>query len=58
MVKVKAFKGFLCKKEIAPKLLARPYDVLNTQEARELAEGNPMSFYHVNKPEMDLPDEI
>lgn len=58
MVKVKAFKGYLCNKEIALKVLAKPYDVLNTQEARELAEGNPMSFYHVNKPEMDLPDDI
>lgn len=58
MVKVKAFKGFLCNKDIALKVLAHPYDVLNTKEARVLAEGKPMSFYHVNKPEMDLPDDI
>jgi len=30
MVKVKAFKGFICKKDIALKVLAQPYDVLNT----------------------------
>lgn len=58
MVKVKAFKGLLARKDLAPKILANPYDVLNTDEARKEAEGNPASFYHVNKPEMDLPDDI
>ena len=58
MVKVKAFKGFICNKSIAEKLVSQPYDVLNTYEARVLAEGNPMSFFHVNKPEMDLPDDL
>jgi uncharacterized protein (DUF1015 family) len=37
MVKVKAFKGYLCNKDLAPKILARPYDCVDTLEARELA---------------------
>jgi uncharacterized protein (DUF1015 family) len=32
-----------------------PYDVVNTEEARALAEGNPLSFLHVSRPEIDLP---
>ncbi|HET6567718.1 MAG TPA: DUF1015 family protein [Rhodothermales bacterium] len=35
-----------------------PYDVINTEEARALAEGNPVSFLHVIRPEIDLPEEI
>ena len=34
-----------------------PYDVVNTSEARELARGNPLSFLHVVRPEIDLPDD-
>ena len=34
-----------------------PYDVVNTEEARALAEGNPLSFLHVSRPEIDLPRE-
>ena len=33
-----------------------PYDVVNTEEARALASGNPLSFLHVSRPEIDLPD--
>ena len=33
-----------------------PYDVVNTEEAKQLAEGNPLSFLHVIRPEIDLPD--
>src|SRR6266496_2260558 len=32
-----------------------PYDVVNTEEARELAKDNPLSFFHVSRPEIDLP---
>ena len=32
-----------------------PYDVVNTEEARALAEGNPLSFLRVSRPELDLP---
>ena len=39
----------------AAKVAAVPYDVVNTEEARQLAAGNPLSFLHVSRPEIDLP---
>jgi uncharacterized protein (DUF1015 family) len=39
----------------AAQVAAVPYDVVNTEEARALAEGNPLSFLHVSRPEIDLP---
>lgn len=39
----------------APQVAAVPYDVVNTEEARALASGNPWSFLHVSRPEIDLP---
>ena len=39
----------------AERVAAVPYDVVNTSEARELALGNPLSFLHVSRPEIDLP---
>jgi uncharacterized protein (DUF1015 family) len=48
------FRGLRPKKEYAEKVAAPPYDVLNSQEAREMAKGNPLSFLHINKPEIDL----
>lgn len=38
----------------AAEVLAPPYDVVNTEEARQMAEGRPWSFLHVSKPEIDL----
>ncbi|GAB4327846.1 MAG: DUF1015 family protein [Calditrichia bacterium] len=58
MAIVKPFKALRPKKELADKVAAPPYDVLNSQEAREMAKGNPYTFLHVNKPEIDLPEEI
>src|SRR5256714_8746612 len=40
----------------AAQVAAVPYDVVNTEEARALASGNPLSFLHVSRPEIDLPD--
>lgn len=57
MVKVRSFRGFLANYNYAHKIISPPYDVLNTEEARAMAEGNPMSFLHCNKPEIDLPPE-
>lgn len=37
------------------KIIAPPYDVLNTEEAKAMAGDNEMCFLHVNKPEIDLP---
>ena len=41
---------------LAPKVASVPYDVVDTREARQLSEGNPLSFLHVCRPEIDLPD--
>ncbi len=54
MATVKPFRGLRPKKELAPKVAAPPYDVLDSEEAREMARDNPYSFLHVNKPEIDL----
>ena len=58
MVKIKSFKGIRPVKDKAAQIASRPYDVLNKQEARVEAEGNPYSFLHVIKPEIDLADDI
>jgi len=57
MAILKPFRGIRPKKEFAKQIASRPYDVLNDQEAREESEGNPLSFYHVIKPEIDFPDD-
>ncbi|HOV83523.1 MAG TPA: DUF1015 family protein [Paludibacteraceae bacterium] len=54
MVKVKPFKGIRPPKDLVEKVASRPYDVLNSEEARAEAEGNPMSLYHIIKPEIDF----
>ena len=53
----RAFKGFRPKKEFAARIASFPYDVINSEEARELVRGNELSFLHVIKPEVDLPPE-
>lgn len=55
MVTVRPFRAIRPRDEIASKVAAYPYDVLNSEEARELAKDNPISFLHINKPEIDLP---
>ncbi len=52
------FKAFRPKQEFAQKVAAKPYDVLNSEEARKEVEGNPLSFLHVGKPEVDLEPNI
>lgn len=54
MAKVKPFKGIRPPREIAHEVASRPYDVLNSEEARAEAEGNPRSLYHIIKPEIDF----
>lgn len=58
MTKVKPFKGVRPPRHLVTKVASRPYDVLNSQEAREEAEGNPMSLYHIIKPEIDFGPEV
>lgn len=55
MATVKPFKGVRPVKDF-DKIACPPYDVINTQEAREMAKGNPLSFLHIDKPEIDLPE--
>ncbi|MDE6301612.1 MAG: DUF1015 family protein [Muribaculaceae bacterium] len=54
MAKVKPFKGVRPPKHLVEKVASRPYDVLNSEEARAEAEGNPHSLYHIIKPEIDF----
>jgi uncharacterized protein (DUF1015 family) len=52
MAIIKAFKGLRPPKELAPKVAARPYDVLSSEEARR--EANEYSLLHITKPEIDF----
>lgn len=54
MAKVKPFKGVRPPKHLVEQVASRPYDVLNSEEARKEAEGNAMSLYHIIKPEIDF----
>jgi uncharacterized protein (DUF1015 family) len=58
MAVLKAFRGIRPINDKALQIAARPYDVLNKVEARQEAAGNPYSFLHVTKPELDLPDTV
>ncbi len=55
---IKAFKGLRPPVEIVKELASRPYDVLNSAEARIEAAGNPYSLLHITKAEIDLPEGI
>ncbi len=55
MAIIKPFKGIRPPKNLVKKVASRPYDVLNSEEARAEAEGNPYSLYHIIKPEIDFP---
>ena len=54
MAKVKPFRGFRPPKNLVEQVESRPYDVLNSEEAREEAGGNEKSLYHIIKPEIDF----
>ena len=51
---IRSFSGLRPKPQHATEVVAPPYDVLNTAEARARAEGRPNSFLHISKPEIDL----
>jgi uncharacterized protein (DUF1015 family) len=55
MATLKPFAALRPKPELAAQICELPYDVMSSEEARELAAGNPWSFLHVSKPEIDLP---
>ncbi|MCK5519530.1 MAG: DUF1015 domain-containing protein, partial [Candidatus Marinimicrobia bacterium] len=56
MVMIKSFKAVRPRKDLVKKIASQPYDVLNSDEARLEAKGNPYSFLHVVKSEIDLPE--
>jgi uncharacterized protein (DUF1015 family) len=58
MAIIRAFNALRPPTEKALEVSAVPYDVVNTTEARQLAAGNSLSFLHVSRPEIDLPDGI
>ncbi len=58
MAIVRAFKGIRPVKDLASKIAALPYDVMNSEEAREMVKENPYSFLHVDKAEVDLDTSI
>ncbi len=58
MAIIKPFKGLRPIKDNVQKIASRPYDVLNSDEARDEVKGNPFSFLHVVKPEIDLPKDV
>ena len=56
MVDLRPFRALRPRVDLAPRVAAPPYDVVDVAEARALAAGNPDSFLHVNRPEIALPD--
>ncbi len=55
MAVVKPFAALRPTPELAPRICELPYDVMSSEEARQTVSGNPLSFLHVSKPEIDLP---
>ena len=58
MVKVKPFQGLLANIKLLPDIISLPYDCLSTEEARNLTKWNKFSFLRVEKPEIDLPEDL
>jgi len=55
MATIKPFAAVRPRPELAAQICELPYDVMSSEEARAMAAGNPLSFLHVSKPEIDLP---
>lgn len=55
---IKQFKAFRPQPKLVTKIASPPYDVLNTEEARQLVKDNPYSFLHINKAEIDLDSSV
>lgn len=56
MAQIRPFAALRPSPLLANKICELPYDVMSSAEARDLARGNPLSFLHVSKPEIDLPE--
>ena len=57
MVRIKPFAALRPRPDVADQVASVPYDVVNTREARDLVQGNDLSFLHVVRPEVDLPED-
>jgi len=55
---VRPFKGIRPNEELAPKVASLPYDVMDREEAKEMAKGNEYSFLHVVRAEIDVDDSV
>ncbi|MEK0174748.1 DUF1015 domain-containing protein [Tetragenococcus halophilus] len=58
MVVVRPFRAIRPKASLADKVAELPYDVVDSSQARDLAEGNPYSYFHIDKAEIDLSQSI
>ncbi|MEI8059029.1 MAG: DUF1015 family protein [Ferruginibacter sp.] len=58
MITIAPFKALRPEAQFAKQVASRPYDVLNSKEAKVEAQGNPASFLHITKSEIDLPEDI
>jgi uncharacterized protein (DUF1015 family) len=58
MITIAPFKALRPEPSMAKQVASQPYDVLSSQEAKVLAQGNPASFLHITKSEIDLPDTV
>ena len=58
MAHIKPFSALRPQPALASKICELPYDVMSSAEAKEMAAGNPLSFLHVSKPEIDLPTTV
>ena len=58
MAAIKAFKGLRPRQELVTRIAELPYDVVSSEEARAIAGGNEYSFFHISKPEIDLPENV
>ena len=57
MSSIRPFRGLRPRPEFVAEVASPPYDVLNSEEAREQVKGHPNSFLRVNKPEVDFGPE-
>jgi uncharacterized protein (DUF1015 family) len=58
MAIIKPFRGVRPPVDLASRVAALPYDVMDVAEAREMAAGEPFSFLHISRPEIDLPEDV
>src|ERR1051326_6321752 len=56
MATLKPFAALRPRPDLAARICELPYDVMSSEEARALAANNPLSFLHVSRPEIDLPE--